>query len=187
MTSPETPHASAKHQLRRKSSSSIAVIAVEGIVSTNRRLFAREVSIAYMDDRPTLAWLVWPERRWESMATVASEALLIDGNSGLGVSPKVVADALTTALDGCKVFADFHLVVNKWLKELYLTTGNSMPFLAHDYRKLIMPNKRMETRVQSKDVEDAGNEAYRQFPISTRASQDAARHVCFAKLMATKV
>jgi hypothetical protein len=156
-----------------------AIIHVEGVEFIRDRPFAREVAIAYFDDRPTASWLAMPESEWEAWASNE------DGSrdrrqlcSPDGLDPQTLAVVLRNALKGMTVYAHWHLSVNWWLRLLQKAAGEDLSISVRDARTLVASYDKDEALWRQ-----ALDDAYDLCPPTERAAIEARRLATFIRLL----
>ncbi len=157
----------------------VAVLAIDGLATSQDRPFPREVALAFCGQQRGLAWLVKPESLWsEAPGDIPGQPL------GIGLHPTVVARELAAACAGLRVFSELHLAASSWLERLFRSSGVSSPCQVRDLRALAVRLNKGAAEGAAERVRDAGREAQALYPDSERAAREAARHIRFVTLLA---
>lgn len=135
-----------------------------------------ELALHLLDDapggeRPTLAWLVTPEALWAGAAG--------DPRPGGGLSPVQVAREVADAVGDLRVYADDHMAVGRWMRDLFAVAGaGELPFRVGDLISFFWSLKATKDEAHEAIGEAAA------CVMALRATSEAARHATFARKLA---
>ena len=165
-----------------------AILHLEGVEAMGQRFWSREVALVTVDrhdidGHPAKAWLVAPEALWPRKPTSEPPELRTGSPSlGHGLAPSQITRELAEAARGRRVYAECHMVVRRWLRDLFTAAElEERPFPVRDIILLLVALK------PSKEDIGQVTDALGSVPLARRASMEALAHARFLTALATRV
>lgn len=139
-----------------------------------------EIALADVETKKVSTWLIQPTPEWlrHGLWTIEAEeihGLSLDYLCANGIPAAEITKQITYACDSCQVLSDNPFYDNKWLNDLYTSTGaDCPPMILQDFYSFA----RRITRDANCEIAlaQAKAAAWTRFPIMHRAAEDAQRN-----------